>query len=59
MAFMIFIVGFVLGGLVGAGLVYSHEIGVLRGFRQRVEKVEQDYFALLKEQGGQEQHEEN
>ncbi len=43
-----FIAGSVIGALFGAALVYSYELRILRDFRRRVEKIEQDYLALLK-----------
>ena len=56
--FLAFIAGVVIGGLIGAALVYSYEIRVLRGFRQRVEKIELDYSALLEAEENN-KHEEN
>ena len=54
-----FIAGAMVGGLIGATLVYSYELRVLRGFRQRVEKIEQDYLAMLKAETENCKHEEN
>lgn len=53
-----FIAGGVIGALFGAALVYSYELRILRGFRQRVEKIEQAYLELLKVEENN-KHEEN
>ena len=42
-----FITGVVIGGLLGASLVYSHEVKTLRDFRKRVEDVERRYLAIV------------
>ena len=54
-----FIAGGVIGVLLGAALVYSYEIRVLRGFRQKVEKIEQDYLAMLEAEKKDKKHDEN
>lgn len=38
---------FILGGMVGAAVVYIYEIGVLRDFSRRVAAVEKGYEDML------------
>ena len=45
--FLSFLSGFVIGGLIGAMLIYAYEIRVLRGFRQRVEAIESMYLDMI------------
>lgn len=49
MIFLAFIVGIVLGGLIGAGFIYSAEIVYLRKLRERVEKVENAYNGMVED----------
>ena len=54
--FLSFLAGVVIGGLIGAMLIYAYELRVLRGFRQRVEAIESKYLAMI---GAGEESEEN
>ena len=47
MIFLAFIVGIVLGALIGAVFIYSAEIVYLRKLRARVEKVESAYNGMV------------
>ena len=49
MIFLAFIVGIVLGGLLGAGFIYSYEIVILRSLRKRVEAVENAYNGMVED----------
>ena len=49
MIFLAFIVGIVLGSLLGGIFIYSAEIAYLRKLRERVEKVEYAYNGMVED----------
>lgn len=59
MEFIMFVLVFILGWILGGIHVYNQEIKILNGFRKRVEDIEAKYIEDQKKLKEQMEHEEN